>query len=108
MHVLGHEHPVVHLYTVLTYPFTQPVCIGGDILVGGKQRLTIVPALNEMDRNPDRAEPATPGQRTPPHSANSHHTRAPQSSRKQQNHQPPSRLKSQTPVSPLWHLTLTP
>ncbi len=51
--MVGHEHPTVD---ATVEPVVQPMSVCRDILVGSKQSLAIVAALNDMNRNTGRAE----------------------------------------------------
>jgi len=74
MYVIGHEHPTMNLHVVFGRAFAQPMCIGGEVSIAGKQRLTVVATLDDMRWNPDRTISAASGQTTFPISVNSPHT----------------------------------
>ena len=61
MHVVGHEHPAMHIHLESQRTFTKPVGISRHIGITGEQRLAIVSPLDDMDRIINGTIPASPG-----------------------------------------------
>lgn len=56
MHMVGHEYPAMDRYHLFRRTFFKPVRISRCVFVGGKQRLAVVSALDDLHRIVRRAK----------------------------------------------------
>ena len=61
VHMVGHEHPTMHIYLEPQRAFSKPVCISRLISVTGEQSLAVVSPLNDVDRKTNGTISASSG-----------------------------------------------
>jgi len=59
--MIGHKHPAMNLNLKSAGSLAQPIGVGSNIGVAGKQCLTIIATLNDVDRESDWTVSSPPG-----------------------------------------------